>query len=547
MLLVIYITKQYKLKLSESITQAFVTNQISATFIITALLSLVANIEKKYIYGERAIGRLFTGKFFTFTKCFFILIIIMFINIYLLILGKNPIWILYLSILSFIILAWLIFRAVRIFLQSKTIKKDLEVKYYKEEIGILENKKKKSISLLNLKEKCLQLILTKNIDYLEYTELYIDLIKLTLFNNRKALQEYYTELNFDHTEVLNDYLTIIEHLLITNENIRGINKYSELLNILNYYNTYIPYFKIHTLHEKIVETILLCKNSIDLTEYSTSIAILSKQLLEQAYLSYTTDFSFTRLGKLKLQQNIYKINDNIFSEVYEMIWKNSYVNSKDKSKIYLKIYDSFRMSSCDMKLKMNDITTFSYKMEILKPREIPSHIIAIPTAKLLLQILSNNDINNYKLFIQMNIGEKEMSLSIVLVILTLIKIKLQRHYTNLYCEYYKMHVDKAINVIGNNYRYLQKSLCINALPEIYNDIVTLFIENSQSLQVGGYFTDYMIKFRKETIDTVFAYLNDRFNLHMTFEITKKDCRIIELLKNIFDRECKAQKKQQAGC
>jgi len=202
LLLVNYITKQYKLKLSESITQAFVTNQISATFIITALLSLVANIEKKYIYGERAIGRLFTGKFFTFTKCFFILIIIMFINIYLLILGKNPIWILYLSILSFIILAWLIFRTVRIFLQSKTIKKDLEVKYYKEEISILENKKKKSISLLNLKEKCLQLILTKNIDYLEYTELYIDLIKLTLFNNRKALQEYYTELNFDHTEVL---------------------------------------------------------------------------------------------------------------------------------------------------------------------------------------------------------------------------------------------------------------------------------------------------------------------------------------------------------
>ncbi len=502
------------LNINESIIQQLVIAQISATFLITALLSLVSNLENKYIYGEKAIGNIFTGKYITFTKVFYFLIFLMFTNIVIMVNNYNSAVSITIVIISLTILSWLIFCILKLFLQTKSIKQDLLIKYYKENIKILKKsrptKNYNSNILINLRERYIYLIAKGDIDYIEFCDIYIYLIDKTLFNNKKMLQEYYTE-HMRHDDLVANYIFIIDNLIDYNKIDRAIIYYNKLLEILNYHNAYISYYELFFIYEKINNYICNINNKFELKELTRNIMYTSIKMLEQAYLCSISDFSFTRLGKLDGAYLKNTIKPNIYELIYNSIYINRNIEHKDKNELFIMLFDEYRMSSFHIRNKLSDVTTFRFNKELLAERNIDMHIIGFPVAKLLLRILYNKDERNFRLFLQMNIKDDEMLFAKHIMLLSLIKIKLEDQHNNIYCEYEGINVEESLKLIKKNKLFFNDFYNLELQAQVYNNIKKNLVEGDK-FKGGGYFREYFFEYKQELVDSYFSILFEFLDL-----------------------------------
>ena len=147
------------------IDKDLVIAQISSTFLTTAVLSLIASIENKHIFGEKETELLFGKKIQGFYIPMFTLYITMIINIILMINEKFANLLILLFFLSVYILIYIINKIGVIFLTTKKYTKILYYKYYKEaENNIINNilpKDYENKLLFNLKDETIGLIAEK--------------------------------------------------------------------------------------------------------------------------------------------------------------------------------------------------------------------------------------------------------------------------------------------------------------------------------------------------------------------------------------------------
>lgn len=519
-----------------SIMQQLVIVQISSTFLITAVLSLVANLENKYIFGEKALGRIFIGSKITFSKVFYLLIILMFTNIVMMISkGKDILMILNIFI-TFLILSWLTYRIIRLFLQVDTIKKELIVEYY------YENKKviKKSIptknyeakKLDNLYRRYVELIERNDVEYKEINPIYLDLIDKTLFNNKKLYQEYFTEI-IRKNDIITRYLDIIEILIYNDKIYDAIDYYRLLLTLLNYHNTYISEYRLFDIYRQITDFTYKCKDIIEFKNIIRKQQNISVLLLEQAYLCRISDLSFTRLANLN-SLYVHKPSSRIFKDMYNSIFNNSNVCARDKQELYRTIYDNFRMSHFNLSNKFHDITTFKPKYTILEKRRIDTEIIGIQVAQLLLATIYNKDKDNFELFMRMNIDEEEMLLAKNISLLYIIYSK--RYSGNIYSDYKDFDFESASGFITESKCFFKKFDDSKILKSVYSKIINLNDKNS----IGGkfYSDEYTFTFSNTQIDMYFIALSEILSINDINFNTTCDQKSVEMLITVINKMMK---------
>lgn len=500
--------------------------QISSTFLTTAVLSLIASIENKHILGEKETDLLFGTKIQGFYIPMFILYITMIINITLMISKTFGNILIMLFLLSIYTLIYIINKIGVIFLTTKKYRRILYYKYYNEaQHNIINNIPPRTYEnklLFKLKDETIGLIAKNNLGYMENMNMYQVVIDRLLFNIPKDIQKYHLNMNYAPS-IINDFIEVIEHFLYFDETIRAIQFYNWLLSRLNFHNIYIPYNNIDYIFDDLINKIADLKNEYEVKKYLTRLASIITNIEIQEHYALTTDFSYTGLSQTK-QGYIYHHNSKYFEKIYDKVYTNKYLNNSEKINCYTELYETFRMSAHNGCNIIRDITNYSFDFKEPKERNIPPCIVGQATALLLLRTLKNKDERSFKLFIGMNIDGNEMSFAIHCLLLSLINIKMNKMYENIYSEYYginpaycKKIIRKNLDKIFTQMKLWKKDKLIDQLQYDYDYIIKNCVEESRD----KLFLEYIFKFDKALINQYFMKLSKRYNKEIKIQKYKE--------------------------
>ena len=497
--------------------------QISSTFLTTAVLSLIASIENKHIFGEKETELLFGKKIQGFYIPMFTLYITMIINIILMINEKFANLLILLFFLSVYILIYIINKIGVIFLTTKKYTKILYYKYYKEaENNIINNilpKDYENKLLFNLKDETIGLIAEKNLSYMKNINMYKVIIDRLLFNIPKDVQKYHLDMNYAPS-IINNYIEIIKHFLYFGEIIRAIECYDWLLSRFNFHNVYIPCTNIKYIFDDLINKIVDLKNEYEIKEYLDSLSSIITNTELQEYYSLTNDYSHTDLSQIRLSIFIHH-NNKYFEKIYDKVYTNKYLSNIEKVNCYTKLHEIFRMSAHNGCNIIRDISNYSFEYKKAKERKMPPCIVGQTTALLLLRTLKNKDEYSFKLFIGMNINGEEMSFAIHCMLLSLIDIKRNKMDKNIYSEYYginpiycKKIIHKELDKIFTKMNLWGKDKLIKQLQYDYDYIIKNCIEEKS----GDKFSiEHIFKFDKSLINQYFLKLSKKYNIKIKIQ------------------------------
>ena len=497
--------------------------QISSTFLTTAVLSLIASIENKHIFGEKETELLFGKKIQGFYIPMFTLYITMIINIILMINEKFANLLILLFFLSVYILIYIINKIGVIFLTTKKYTKILYYKYYKEaENNIINNilpKDYENKLLFNLKDETIGLIAEKNLSYMKNINMYKVIIDRLLFNIPKDVQKYHLDMNYAPS-IINNYIEIIKHFLYFGEIIRAIECYDWLLSRFNFHNVYIPCTNIKYIFDDLNNKIVDLKNEYEIKEYLDSLSSIITNTELQEYYSLTNDYSHTDLSQIRLSIFIHH-NNKYFEKIYDKVYTNKYLSNIEKVNCYTKLHEIFRMSAHNGCNIIRDISNYSFEYKKAKERKMPPCIVGQATALLLLRTLKNKDEYSFKLFIGMNINGEEMSFAIHCMLLSLIDIKRNKMDKNIYSEYYginpiycKKIIHKELDKIFTKMNLWGKDKLIKQLQYDYDYIIKNCIEEKS----GDKFSiEHIFKFDKSLINQYFLKLSKKYNIKIKIQ------------------------------
>lgn len=510
-----------------SIYKDLVIAQISSTFLTTAVLSLIASIENKHIFGEKETDLLFGKKIQGFYIPMFILYITMIVNIILMINKKSSNILLIFFFISLYILIYIINKIGVIFLTTKKYTKILYYKYYKEaENNIINNilpKDYENKLLFNLKDETIGLIAEKNLSYMKNINMYKVIIDRLLFNIPKDVQKYHLDMNYTPS-IIDDFIEIIEHFLYFGEIIRAIQCYNWLLSRFNFHNVYIPYGNLDYIFDDLTNKITDLKNEYEVKKYLDRLSSIITNIEIQEHYAFTNDYTYTGFPEIR-QGYIHHYNSKYFERIYEKVYTNKYLSDSEKINCYTKLHEIFRMSAHNGCNIVRDISNYSFEYKESKERKMEPCIVGQATALLLLRTLKNKDERSFKLFIGMNINGNEMSFAIHCMLLSLISIKTNKMNKNIYSDYYgidpkycKNIIHKELNNIFTQMDLWQKDKLINQLQYDYDYIIKNCTEERKRDKL---FLKGIFKFDKTLINQYFMKLGKKYNVKIKLQNYKQ--------------------------
>lgn len=496
--------------------------QISCTFLTTAIISLISNIETKYVYGEKLTNRVFDKKSSNFYSDFIILNFLMILNIILMIKQTGASALVGAFLLSIYLLIDVIAKIGRLFLSTKRERELLFYDYYIENKNIVVNGlpfNQYNYALLNnLREVTFKLILDKDISYMENIQIYQAIINKTFYNHRKEIQDFY--LFGRGKSVLNDFLDIIDMLISTNEINRAIQQFTWFLDRLDYFNVYINSFKIMNLSNQLMDKLVNLKDEYEVKEYLRKISDIVYGIERQRYFGMVNDFStIEKIKKYILYSNK---EANYFKRIYENICNNKNLTDIEKKNCYLPMFDLFRMSKFECEDNIEDITSYSFNYKLPKERKMPICILGQACMYLFLSMMKNKDEDGLKLFLKMNIGENDIYFAIHAMILSLLKMEITEADKNLYSEFCGIDFNWCKEFISNHFDLLFKrkeekiyiNYCkiIEHLPELYQYMIEQCVSTEDGMEGKKQFIMYLCRYEKKLIDKYFAYLCNVFQI-----------------------------------
>lgn len=494
-------------------TSTLLPAQISITLILVTVVSLISSLDKKYIYGENAIEQAFHGKgAFKIKLIYILLFMLLLANIVNLINGYGETVFLLIFLATLTLVLYIAYRFTLIYSNPEYFKKKLRIKYYAENIRIIKKsepiKNAKSDYLQHLRFVTERQIIEKNPACYENIKLLLDTNNITFFNNRKSIQEYYTEPiynEFDCISILN-YLAqkFVEH-----------GEFCDAVNICeNIYHQFRFYRIVSINHYEmnfsfLINAVRYMKTEVQVNTYHNKIFCVLYDYMYQSYLYSITDFSFCRLGKPENQGSLFRFADSsIIEKYYTAILENKNLNFEEKERIYLKLYDSLRMSELSEKFPEQDINMFLRNKRTTSISEpIPVFIKAEPITLLILKYIENNDFRMMHIFLSMNMDERTMNFIRILCILSVLNM-LGNGNKRIYLLDLKLDKDKVINGF-RQYEILSFDTTLKELKEFYEIIYKHYCNNKtrdkntnvQKIVWGG--SNPRLRFNKWTIDTFF--------------------------------------------
>lgn len=501
--------------------------QISSTFLTTAVLSLIASIENKYILGEKETDLLFGKKLQGFYIPTFALYIIMIINIILMINKKSANILILLFFLSIYILIYIINKIGTIFLTTRKYIKRLYCKYYNEaKNNIINNIPPRDYEnklLFNLKDNTIGLIAEKNISYMKNVYMYETVIDRLLFNIPKDVQNYHLNMSYAPS-IINDFVGIIEHFLYYGEVIRAIQCYSWLLSRFNFHNIYIPYNDIDYIFDDLTNKIADLKNEYEVKKYLDRLSSIITNIEIQEHYALTNDYTYTSFSEVR-EGYLLHHNSKYFEKIYDKIYTNKYLSYAEKINCYTKLHEIFRMSAHNGCNIIRDISNYSFEYTKPQKREMPPCIVGQATALLLLRTLKNKDERSFELFLGMNINGDEMSFAIHCMLLSLIKMQQNKMDKNIYSDYYgidfkycKNIIHKELDKLFLNLDLWKKDKLINQLQDDYDYIIRICVEEKSKDKL---FLEYIFNFDESLINQYFMKLSKKYNVKIKVQHHKE--------------------------
>ncbi|MBQ6942730.1 MAG: hypothetical protein IJN43_00225 [Ruminococcus sp.] len=247
-------------------------------------------------------------------------------------------------------------------------------------------------------------IITNNVPELnENVRLYFNLLRLTLFNKPKVVQEYYTELT-NAQDVIGHIIEISLKMFETGNQLYGIQTYNALLKNLNYYKiaanaNLIAHSPVHPF----IEAFSDIKSKIQVKEYLNQLLIMNKAIIEQYQLQTIIDLSYCRLSKNDYI-HFFSCSD-IYAKVYDMIIKSDWISVEDKDKLIETIRGYIFDLYTSLKLK-RDIDCFWNKTRFSEERNFQIDIKNEPVAQYFLRLIEKNDIFNLWQYDLLGSGKK---------------------------------------------------------------------------------------------------------------------------------------------
>lgn len=391
-----------------------VFQQIAMTLLVLSVVAILSNLDNKYILGEKAIEVLFSKKSLLSIKMSFnYLILAMILNIYLLLTGRNNILMLSLFLFSVWIIVCITFKFSNLYINPNRLFSYLKVIYLNENKKHLRNARpfetNKSMKLEKFKNITLQYIENGNPEYIENIDVYVELLKISLFENKHLIQEYYTEHIF--------YSDLIAHLSEFSDKLLSINRYNEsievykkLYRILNYYEVVLVSDDLtNNRINEYIEVLSLLRNKCEIETFFSNLFPLIRIYLRQLYIYKTVDLSYCRLEKLNMI--FYFAHHSIFEDFYIAIISNKNLTDLEKEDIMIDLYDKIRMLkvNCEGDYSPTHISFMKKSKFNLKKVEYPHYLYAEPITLMLLKVIELEDWNRLRLFLNMNLDSTIMS------------------------------------------------------------------------------------------------------------------------------------------
>ena len=489
--------------------------QITLTLICVSLIALIANIDKKYLYGERLLDLAFPSKIFSFKLIMLTLITLLLSNIFLMLKGAKFVYIVVTFLITSYLAVILLYRFGSVFLSRSSFKNKLFCKYYKD--NLIHMKKTRPIqpytakSLDSLKNVTLKHLTTKN--YPELSEnmvVYFDLLKSILFNKPKVVQEYYTEY-VNYEDIIGHINEFSLSMLAEGNALYGVQIYNTLLRHINFYRV-VCVQHIAFSSSYFIEALGDMSHKSQMKMYLNQLLNMSNSIIEQTYLYSVADFSYCRLAKCG--DNIfYWAQSGMYEKIYDLINKSPNLSTEDKNELI----EDIRFRLIDLLNSINtrsDVDSFKKKQRF--PREKRVYEIDIkgePLARYFIKLIENNDYQNLcncKSFLGDYKDKKDYSadFALILAILSVLN-NVSNNGKRIYVIDIKIDKKECENLFVKS-GLMKTKLNDEKLLEFYNFIIAHYVlSDDKNLSTpSGAIYHFHPKFfyKKEVVDNFFAYM-----------------------------------------
>ena len=450
--------------------------QISNTLIIISVISLLSGLSESYILGKKHINVIFpNNSFLSLLKIFIILVLLLFVNFIECLKGSSQVLILINFLISLIFIFYICIKMIWFYTHKNWFGNNLlcmylekQKKHIKKAIPLNSHECK---DITELKNQTLVLIQKNDNDYNYNIHNIINLIDLTLFNNKKILQEYYTEMIF-RSDLISAIHEIVSHLILYNKHIEAANIYCKLYAMFAYYN-FVPVhddYKIQNI-ANLIDKIKYIQTESQEKEYINLIWRIIKLDMYLIFLyENVIDFSYCRLYKY---DSIYMFTSNRYLEsVYTCVIENKNLTKNEKYRVLEELYDNIRLMEHREKFPDRDINDFLQRKDIHNEEIfIPYLIKGEPIIIMFLKMIENNDIRSIKIFKTMNLSKEFMHYIIMSITLSIITI-ISKNNTREYVDDLNIDIDR-INYLFKETKFHKITLDSDELNNLYK----LFNEN----------------------------------------------------------------------
>lgn len=350
--------------LSTDINRQLVFAQLSITFIITSLFSLIITLKKEKVLGTSIY-------IITFAKSIFGNLILvsltvfsmLFLNIFLYLKGEFPeavlpVFLITLGVFSFFILKIILFTnspkisadkigSIYLWENRKLIRKGVKK-------GFTQNFKD-SKYLFNLNEDTLEKILKKDKEYLRNFYALESITNLALYNYKLEVQEYHLHWK-DTSDSIVYWINAIQELLRMELYADALNQYIRLLNLFIKHEVYISSYSLKDSLEQILSGISEKKSKSIFDQNKKQMLIAMQSTMQYTYYKINNDLSYTRFGRLKRVLPA-SISDNFFVEYYNIIDKKLGLADLEKSDELKSYFEEIRLMSHEItRLNHNNVS-----------------------------------------------------------------------------------------------------------------------------------------------------------------------------------------------
>ncbi|MBY0756424.1 hypothetical protein K5V21_13295 [Clostridium sardiniense] len=514
-----------------------VISQISMTLLVVTVVSLMSNLDNKYIYGEKAIEVIFHKKGILSIKVIFnVLIFLMFINLAILIKGGNELAIIGCFLLTVLIIVYITFKFTIIYTNPEKIKSKWQIVYLEENEKHIRKARpieaNMSIKLEKFKNITLQYIQAGDFRYSENIDVYFQLLEVSLFNNKELIQEYYTE-HISYSDFIAHIATFTEKLFQIKKYDESMKCYKKLYDILNYYEVVLVEDSItNGMIKEYIDAISYIKTKIEIKGFQHKIFYLMENYWRQLYLYSVIDLSYCRLAKEGDNLIYYFAANDILESYYCTIMENKNLNNEEKREVIVELFDSVRMLGMDRKMDRYTITNFKQKESFNKNvAKYPNYLYAEPITLMILKTIEKKDFNSFKLFLSMKLEKKLMNFIKLLCLISLLEAVVRGKK-----EYYldiEITIEEVKEIIKKS-KIRDIKVNIDELDLLYSDFISLYNKDlkEECNRKHVYSFHPRLRFNVNTIGIVFCYIAQQNGIeqkHKKFH-SRKD----ETLTNVID-------------